>query len=212
MEQIWQQIELQNEDLLQKSLIKTSKFAVSKNPLLFSELDKVLPLSLDKEDGEQNDSESEVSSHLSIEHMLSDSNEVESDDNNEKEVDIEVKPRHQSVVDDDFFKLDEMEQFLKKEEKALNTNKLEYDSGTESKEEEEEIDYFQGDSGLEDNADEMILREKNPKYKDFFQPSEQDIATKRNKFLKEQEELEDEINKKDRSVIERNSQIKLPQA
>lgn len=204
LEQIWQQIELQNEDLLNKSVIRVSKYAVNKNRLIFEELDKDLPP--DKEEAIQGVNETEEK-HSETDNSDSEASNEEKDkfdDNNEDSEDVttdeddklsgneeggneQVKFK-KSIVDDDFFKLDEMEKFLKSEEKDLN-KKSDDDSGNESKDEDEEIDYFKDDA----DEDEEDLREKNPRYKDFFRSNVSEKPTKRNKFLEENSDNDESI-------------------
>ncbi|KAI4468993.1 u3 small nucleolar ribonucleoprotein mpp10 [Holotrichia oblita] len=193
LEQIWQQLELQNEDLLNKSLIRVSKFAVNKNRLIFEELDKDLPSDKEEEDeikekldSETDDSESETSNDENNKFDDNQGDAADEDDKssiNEEGGDNEGVKLRKSIVDDDFFKLDEMEKFLKSEEKDLN-KKSDDDSGNESKDEDEEIDYFKGDDDDEQEDDEANLQEKNPRYKDFFRSNETEKPTKRNKFWK----------------------------
>ncbi|KAK9694333.1 Mpp10 protein [Popillia japonica] len=199
LEQIWQQIELQNEDLLNKSVIRVSKYVVNKNRLIFEELDKDLPP--DKEEAIQGVNETEEK-HSETDNSDSEASNEEKDkfdDNNEDSEDVttdeddklsgneQVKFK-KSIVDDDFFKLDEMEKFLKSEEKDLN-KKSDDDSGNESKDEDEEIDYFKDDA----DEDEEDLREKNPRYKDFFRSNVSEKPTKRNKFLEENSDNDESI-------------------
>lgn len=218
LEQIWQQLELQNEDLLRISLPEVSKFAVKKDRLLFHELDKDLsPEEKDNEENEEessSDSENEEGSRKSksddeLNNGMDDSSDSSEDlEQDEGDLSNKSKSNKRSVVDDDFFKLDEMEQFLKAEEKALD-KEPEDDSGNESKEDEEEIDYFKDSGDDEDNEEENEedLREKNPRYKDFFRPSDTEKPIKRNKFLEEEESNDDN----DTNVNEAKSSFELQQ-
>ncbi|KAI4468992.1 u3 small nucleolar ribonucleoprotein mpp10 [Holotrichia oblita] len=208
LEQIWQQLELQNEDLLNKSLIRVSKFAVNKNRLIFEELDKDLPPDKEEEDeikekldSETDDSESETSNDENNKFDDNQEDGADEDDKssiNEEGGDNEGIKLRKSIVDDDFFKLDEMEKFLKSEEKDLN-KKSDDDSGNESKDEDEEIDYFKGDDDDEQEDDEANLQEKNPRYKDFFSSNETEKPTKRNKFLEENADDDEPIQNEPKS-------------
>ncbi|GJQ66594.1 hypothetical protein Trydic_g4570 [Trypoxylus dichotomus] len=203
LEQIWQQIELQNEDLLNKSVATVSKFVVSKDQLLFKELEKDLNSDIidynhknnaeEKSNSEREDDESVISitknndlSSNNEEDNISNNSHDELSDNEECTAEKTIS-RNQSIVDDEFFKLDEMEEFLKSEEKALNRTSNN-DSGNESKDDDEqEIDYFQSGSDLDEVNDDAKLREINPRYKDFFKLQEKIKPIKRNE-LKEDDE------------------------
>ncbi|RZC42519.1 U3 small nucleolar ribonucleoprotein MPP10, partial [Asbolus verrucosus] len=172
LEQIWQQIELQNDSLLTRSLATVSKLVVGKNNLLFKNLD----YENDKEDEDEileNDNEESPAS----EEDLSD---VDSGDDRPTEVSTKkIKP---SIVDDEFFKLGEMEQFLNAEEKKLNEPDSGNDSDDSETESEENVDLFEA----EDDEDDKM---RTARYKDFFVSREETRKQPRNKFL---EEMEDE--------------------
>lgn len=203
-EQIWQQLELQNDELLSNSLKTISKLLVNKDKLVFSNLEKEL--------NEQAESNSELSGtdsdESNIENVENRKRFREPDDDNVTDSDGEIdlrdadggsaeedeeahenaKPsstkssRKKSVVDDEFFKLEEMEKFLEDEEKKMN----EPDSGNDTEEGDEEsedddgsVDLFKEDP--EDEEDNV----RTAKFKDFFVAKEEQKPTKRNKFLEE---------------------------
>ncbi|EFA08288.1 U3 small nucleolar ribonucleoprotein protein MPP10 [Tribolium castaneum] len=186
LEQIWQQIELQNENLTTKSVTCVSRLIAGKSRLLFKNLDKS-GISDDGSEVEENDDGSEVEENS--EHSdtsgdeSNDLNDVESSDD-EVETTETSKPVKRSIVDDDFFKLDEMERFLREEEKKEEG----VDSGNDS-ESEASVDLFEADSDdSEDHA-------KTAKYKDFFVQNEEKPSTfelRQKRLAKKIEEIEEE--------------------
>lgn len=193
LEQIWQQIELQNEEVLDKNILHISKVLSSKN-LLFKEYEIAVDepaieenVDAAAEPVEENATDSESDD---IE-MQSDSSESETDKSNANE-----KKHRKSIVDDDFFKLQEMEEFLNKEEAALNQNNLKKtDNDSDS---EESVDLFKTNVSDEENE---IDRTKNPRYKDFFGSNDQEQKPpKRNKFL--EENVSDSENEQLKSTLE----------
>lgn len=190
LEQIWQQVELQNKGVLDKSVFAVSKILARKDKLLSNTINKS-----DKNDSNAQEdlesstdgSDSDVANDKSSALEDSQNESVASDDDSfaEEEVSKENKSNQRSsVVDDDFFKLQEMENFLNVEESNLTNKNNEKDSGNSSESDSEDIDLFEKQSDDDEN-------EKNPKYKDFFMEEKlQSKKPKRNKFF-EQEELEE---------------------
>ncbi|XP_036032179.1 U3 small nucleolar ribonucleoprotein protein MPP10 [Onychomys torridus] len=204
-EQIWQQLELQNEPILKY-------FQNAVNETIEDEDLSLLPESQDQE-CEEEASELEVDSQENLEtgveeEQLSDvdgdapeggerpqssgrsdsrTSPIFSDEDSDLDFDISKleqqtkmqikppgKPREKSGVDDKFFKLSEMENFLEKIEK-------EEEKRPEDEEEEEDIDLFEDIDSDEDEGG-LFGRQKiksnkssrNLKYKDFFDPVESD--------------------------------------
>ncbi|XP_044272465.1 U3 small nucleolar ribonucleoprotein protein MPP10 [Tribolium madens] len=173
LEQIWQQIELQNESLTTHCVTCVSRLVAGKSRLLFNNLQKSEIEDDGGEIGENSDASNPSSEDL---------NDVESSDD-ENETTETREPPKRSIVDDDFFKLDEMERFLREEEKKEGV-----DSGNDS-ESEASVDLFESDSG--DSEDEA----KTAKYKDFFVQNEEKPSTfelRQKRLAKKIEEIEEE--------------------
>ncbi|XP_002757688.3 U3 small nucleolar ribonucleoprotein MPP10 isoform X1 [Callithrix jacchus] len=203
-EQIWQQLELQNEPILQYF-----QNAVSET---INEDISLLPES-EEQECEENGSEIEADDQEDLEDLeeeeVSDMGDddpevgeraknsskfdlrkspVFSDEDSDLDFDISKleqqskvqnkghgKPREKSIVDDKFFKLSEMEAYLENIEKEEAEQKYDNDD------EEEVIDFFED---IDSDEDESILfgskklksgkSSRNLKYKDFFDPVESD--------------------------------------
>lgn len=183
LEQIWQQIELQNEEVLDRNITQTSRVLTNKN-LLFKNIE--LPEEDDNpEEAEMPEEEEEETEDEKQDFSGSGEEEEDDEEYNESSKDVDLKRKERkSVVDDDFFKLDEMEAFLNKEEKALTEDKNKKpDDESDSEESEGSVDYFKDDASDDDENEDD--RSKNPRYKDFFVASNTEPKQKRNKFLEE---------------------------
>ncbi|KAH0501324.1 U3 small nucleolar ribonucleoprotein MPP10 [Microtus ochrogaster] len=207
-EQIWQQLELQNEPILQYFQNAVSETVEYDDLSLLPEGDDQ---EVDDQVGEEGALELEVESQENQEtdvedEQLSDGganvpkageraqsrpdlreSPVFSDEDSDLDFDISKlehqskmqtkpsgKPREKSLVDDKFFKLSEMENFLEKVEK-------EEERRPDGGEEEEDIDFFEDIDSDEDEGGlfghQKIKSNKssrNLKYKDFFDPVESD--------------------------------------
>ncbi|XP_020277490.1 U3 small nucleolar ribonucleoprotein protein MPP10 [Pseudomyrmex gracilis] len=156
-EQIWQQLELQNEsetlDLKFKTSNKTSRILSSKKKL-------TVPLSSIKPENEPVQIEND-DFHEENESMCDDK---ESDNENEETKTI-LKRKHEkkqkSVVDDKFFKLEELTEYLTKEEKKEKQEE-------EDDESDESVDLFNDLSEEEEDN----VEGKYMKYADFFDSPE----------------------------------------
>ncbi|XP_057612233.1 U3 small nucleolar ribonucleoprotein protein MPP10 [Chionomys nivalis] len=212
-EQIWQQLELQNEPILQYFQNAVSETIEDEDLSLLPEGDDQEG---DDQEGEEGalelEAESQENRETDVEEeQLSDvggnvpkageraqgrpdprESPVFSDEDSDLDFDISKleqqtkmqikpsgKPREKSVVDDKFFKLSEMENFLEKVEK-------EEERRPDGEEEEEDIDFFEDIDSDEDEGGlfghQKIKSNKssrNLKYKDFFDPveSDDDIAS-----------------------------------
>ncbi|XP_038169968.1 U3 small nucleolar ribonucleoprotein protein MPP10 isoform X2 [Arvicola amphibius] len=212
-EQIWQQLELQNEPILQYFQNAVSETIEDGDLSLLPERDDQERDDQERDDQEREEgaSELEAESQENLEtdveeEQLSDmggnvpkageraqsrsdprESPVFSDEDSDLDFDISKleqqtkmqikpsgKPREKSVVDDKFFKLSEMENFLEKVEK-------EEERRPDGEEEEEDIDFFEDIDSDEDEGGlfghQKIKSNKssrNLKYKDFFDPVESD--------------------------------------
>jgi U3 small nucleolar RNA-associated protein MPP10 len=191
---IWQQLELLNEEKFQSSLKTTSRFLAVNS-------DK---FKLDLGDLESSDDEKSVNSdqEQSENEIESDQEELDDEEENEQEDDEEEDEENsenenelqanrfakrkgrKSIVDDAFFKLSEMEEFLKDQDrKEMNKGNPTAD--------DENIDYFADDN------DEVNLAES-LKYSDFFDPHEEDQEN----YDEEAEEEENYQEKEPKSTFE----------
>lgn len=185
-EQIWQEIELQNNECWDQLVWEVANCMTLKNDLIFPvntdkptesakdteedyedippEQDEDLEGS-DQEEGEAEEFASE--DNPSDEEILEDEEEPEKPKKKILKPNMKVKP---SIVDDQFFKLQEMEQFLLKEEKNDGSNKKKVSEDSD----EESIDLFEGiDEDDDDDGDEENEGGNDAMYSDFF---EQDNA------------------------------------
>lgn len=189
-EQIWQEVELQNNYILEKAIGDVSKILAAKNRLIFKNFEN---LKEDQDEPDENvnikepEDENSDESESDQDNQIIDENNSDEINTDEENSDTEEKaPSNKfkkSIVDDEFFKLDEMEKFLLSEEKKQSP-----DSGNEDDEsdsEKESINLFEEESEDSENGKVRLA-----KYKDFFVSQDEEKPTKRNKYF---EELEDDL-------------------
>ncbi|CAD7086156.1 unnamed protein product [Hermetia illucens] len=198
-EQIWQQLELRNNQMMTKFLAEMSRLlSLNKNALSFK-------CRLAGDGDSQNDLEvtseleEDVDDELQDEDEEYDSGSLHEEKSPPKKQSREKKQKksgRKSVVDDQFFKLSEMEEFLKAEdEKEMRKQKS---KPGRSEEDVEEIDYFKSEESEEDDEEEEDF-----KYGDFFDGDEEEASgeeqspAKSRKRRRDEEEDEDEEEQED---------------
>lgn len=178
-EQIWQQLELENnEEFGRSSLGKFSKTLMNKKSW-------VLPLKIHREQN-ADQKESEASDAEIEEAEASDADSEEADDvlseklDNSRNEDDKIRPKtlkstrrkRTTKVDDKFFKLDELDEFLQKEDKREMSERKRRDDSSD--EDNESIDLFKNfsesdsDDEKKDLGEDEIKNGKSVKYADFF--------------------------------------------
>ncbi|XP_060523899.1 U3 small nucleolar ribonucleoprotein protein MPP10 [Cylas formicarius] len=195
LEQIWQQLELKNAKLLTKSVIDVPMLVASKNQLSFKDIQQ-----------QHCEYEAESSNEDSIEENIGDSesvteessrDEFTSEEFNNDDVNVYIPQDHikkGSIVDDEFFKLSEMENFLNIEENKIS---VQNENDSESDEDEDSVDMFK-----QQNADsEDEVNAKTAKFKDYFVQKDEKNTKKRKILLTESEE-EGDSNKNVKSNLE----------
>ncbi|XP_026733848.1 U3 small nucleolar ribonucleoprotein protein MPP10 [Trichoplusia ni] len=152
-EQIWQEIELQNSECWDQLVWEVANCMSDKNKLAF-------PIAANESEDNENAEEDD------IEDPMEEDDDSEMEDEDEENDDTKELPKNKkpllpkskvkpSIVDDQFFKLGEMEKFLINEEKK--GPKVNSDDS-----DEESIDMF------EDMDDDDDSQEEDPMYSDFF--------------------------------------------
>ncbi|XP_053695197.1 U3 small nucleolar ribonucleoprotein protein MPP10 [Sabethes cyaneus] len=152
-EQIWQQLELKNEQLLNQDLSKTS--------LVLSFSSRRTQLSFRKANSDCEKSEEEIDENGGDDSQTP-SPSVPRTKKKRKSISNEEKLVKRSVVDDEFFKLEDMARFLDQEDERESRRQ----AGKPDKDPLIEIDYFDEHAGEFDNEDEGM------KYSDFFDDEE----------------------------------------
>lgn len=180
-EQIWQQIELQNESELDYLIDGVSK-SLAEN--------KKLTISITKPKSVYNSEEnlSEKEKKIVEEETSDDDDDDEEFKSNLKKQkkDVRKRKKKSSIVDDKFFKLEELDEYLTKEEKKEKQNEK-----NEEKSDDEFVDLFNDFSDNDNKTEEAKLL----KYADFFDSPESEDENLDNsiqhKETNDEEELEE---------------------
>lgn len=170
-EQIWQQLELQNEAELIHFLNGISKFLAGSKGL-------DLPISTSKPERAKNKGKASDTVESS-QNIDSEEEEVEEDEEDQELKDDSKKVKQikrsnkKSIVDDKFFKLQELSEYLSKEEKREKQNKKDTDQSDE--EDDDSLDLF---NDLSEDEEDDTEDAKFLKYADFFDnPNSEDEGT-----------------------------------
>ncbi|KAJ1180893.1 hypothetical protein NDU88_006104 [Pleurodeles waltl] len=202
-EQIWQQLELQNNAILGFFKKAVGQIVNDEDATLLHSTDEPATHSSDKDSGESDEEESDLSSSDNLGqseeiqkkkriHFNESGKDLNSDGDSDVDFNIDeleqkskknkktrARPIERSVVDDRFFKLAEMEAYLDDVEKG-EIRKKETDA--------DDIDYFEDvisdddddDADSDENEDLLFGKRKNPikssrdlHYKDYFDPVDQ---------------------------------------
>lgn len=201
-EQIWQQIELQNTECWDQLVWDVANCMSSKTNLEF-------PVTISKEDSnEENNVDSDKLISEDEEHS-----ESEKSDQNEDEDEINEKPKKKkttapkskgksSIVDDQFFKLQDMEKFLLHEERNEGKKPREDDSDEESIDLFNDIDDDDGSNDEEGGKEAM--------YSDFFNQDEENGDEYENGEVDENGDMDDEEVDEDMDAEEDQSDQEKP--
>ncbi|CAG5023211.1 unnamed protein product [Parnassius apollo] len=185
-EQIWQQVELQNSQCWDKLVWEVANCISVKNDLIF-------PVKLQGEEKNESvdtdEDEEPLKKSLSEQASLPSKNVINKNKAIKQSKSNQKTKSKDSIVDDDFFKLKDMEKFLISEEK--NEGKKKEDTDDES------IDMFQ-DIDDEGSGDEEV-NEKDMMYSDFFD-GEADHRNGDNNENESEEEINDDSRKRDKRV------------
>lgn len=197
-EQIWQQLELRNNVIVPQLLEQTAKLLATKEQKLEVRLKEEEVDDDNEEELEENEEQngnidaSDVDDEEQLEEEQEDEEESEAEDSPfmKKQKNKKFKP---SIVDDKFFKLNEMEAFLE----AEDAKEMRKQKGKLAPSDIDDIDYFKEDVGDEDLED----SEEEINYKDFFDDEdEMENAKQKGKdHFAEQSEEEPENNSDDDS-------------
>ncbi|CAH0599037.1 unnamed protein product [Chrysodeixis includens] len=197
-EQIWQEIELQNSECWDELVWEVANCMSEKTNLKF-------PIAADQADNTENVDDEDIEDPMDDDEYSEMDNDAEENDNltekpkNKKPLlpKSKVKP---SIVDDQFFKLGEMEKFLINEEKK--GPKATSDS------EDESIDMF------EDMDDDEDSQEEDPMYSDFFAQEGDENEDNMNNENRENDDFqengdEDESDQSEQEVPQQNDKKKV---
>ena len=183
-EQIWQQLELQNEGELDHLIGDVSKL-LAKTKVFKIPISTTNPISEPEQDNEEDLSDNEEDLSDNEEKMIED----ETSEDEEKlqsilkqQTNVKKRKKKSSIVDDKFFKLEELDEYLMKEEK-----KEKEDEKNEEESSDESVDlfnYFSDDDNQTEKAELL-------KYADFFDSPESEDEnlhySKRRKSINDKE-------------------------
>lgn len=204
-EQIWQQIDLQNEQVIPILISDISKLLSKKElaqPLEESEDEeseshpsKKLKDSDDEDDGEESDQEFEQESDNENGSGEEGSfSETESADHSKSKNKTQKRKVESSIVDDKFFKMQRLNEYLIKEDRKETKGQ----SKNADQSDDESIDLFNGYSD-QDSGDEETQKERDAIYADFFDSPDSDGEAENKKEnldkgddLNEEEDVESE--------------------
>lgn len=181
-EQIWQQIELQNESELDYLIDGVSK-SLAENKKLTISITK--PKSVYNSEENLSEKEKKIVEEETSDDDDDDDEEFKSNLKKQKK-DVRKRKKKSSIVDDKFFKLEELDEYLTKEEKKEKQNEK-----NEEKSDDEFVDLFNDFSDNDNKTEEAKLL----KYADFFDSPESEDENLDNsiqhKETNDEEELEE---------------------
>lgn len=167
-EQIWQQLEIRNELVLSQLIKQTAQLTSIKEDNLGIELDE----DQDEEEELSHDEDGENNEQLTSQTHQEDEEDFDliSEKSNKPTKSKQIKPKRtrKSVVDDKFFKLDEMKQFLEQED----AKEMQKQKNKNSTDEGDAINYFADDFGVGEVSDSDDENNGNINYADFFDMDE----------------------------------------
>ncbi|XP_037711116.1 U3 small nucleolar ribonucleoprotein protein MPP10 [Drosophila subpulchrella] len=163
-EQIWQQLEMRNELVIQQLLEQTAQLTAMREQHLGIELD-------DGEEQEDEDEEEDQEAPESAEEEEDEESDLSDEDGGQGKQkttspikDKKNKRTRKSIVDDTFFKLDEMNEFLEQED-AKEMRRL---NSKRRVEQVDDIDHFAEDFGVGEEEE-----DGNVNFADFFDMDEE---------------------------------------
>lgn len=176
-EQIWQQLELQNEEMITNGIKSASRMLAGNTDKFKIDIEKSSDVEEEADSGAEN-GEEDLENEADDSYGLEDNSQGEEEENEEdSDLDLEdpneesVKPKKQSKksntfksseIDDKFFKLSEMEDYCDQQDRnEMNSKSASGDV----------IDYFGGNFESE---------EGDLKYSDFFDNEETEVVSKKN--------------------------------
>lgn len=208
-ESIWQQLELQNDENFQTNLKNVSKFLAVNTEKFQLHLDDIEGADSSNQGDNSDEDENEELEEEGEEEQSDESGGSENEEGSEideEDDELEAEPQtiskvksKKSIVDDKFFKLHDMEEFLINEENR--------DAKSRGGDNDEEIDLFQDDTN----------REESMKYSDFFDsinvdtsrntredegPTEEPINAPKSSFELQQERLKKKINHMENALLD----------